>query len=218
MDDDRELRDLPAGLWHAIRDDPRHAPEQLALMAADYHGPSARDWVARQRAEGHTEGRELAKRAKLHHARLARAGGAATGVGGFATVVPDLAFAAWVQSRLVFYVAAAYGHDPLDPIRPAEQLVLQRIYSSVEEARAGLDGVGRSMAVAMANRRLRGEHPKRGKNPTLVSRLALMVGKRAASRFSGRLVPGLAIVTNAVGNERDTRDLADRAMQFYEGR
>jgi hypothetical protein len=39
------------------------------------------------------------------------------------------------------------------------------------------------------------------------------VGKRAA----GRLIPGLAIMFNAVGNERDTRALADRAIKFYGG-
>jgi hypothetical protein len=30
-------------------------------------------------------------------------------------------------------------------------------------------------------------------------------------------VPGLAVVVNAVGNERDTRALADRAIAFYGG-
>ena len=52
----------------------------------------------------------------------------------------------------------------------------------------------------------------------LAMRLAKMVGKprgRAASAF--RLVPGLAIAFNAIGNERDTRALADRAIAFYGG-
>jgi hypothetical protein len=44
-----------------------------------------------------------------------------------------------------------------------------------------------------------------------------MVGTRAARRFAGRLVPVVAIAFNAIGNERDTRALADRAVDFYGG-
>jgi hypothetical protein len=44
------------------------------------------------------------------------------------------------------------------------------------------------------------------------------VGRRAARRLGGRLVPGFAILLNAVGNERETRALADRAIAFYGGR
>ena len=61
---------------------------------------------------------ELAQMAKRRHAALARFGGAATGVGGIVTAVPDLAAAAWIQSRLVFFIAAAYGYDPLRPDAP----------------------------------------------------------------------------------------------------
>jgi hypothetical protein len=215
MENEPHLRDLPGDLWIAFREDPRHAPEALALMASRYHGPAARDWIAEQ---GSRQPKQLAKEAKKTHARLARAGGAVTGIGGFATVVPDLAFAAWIQSRCIYFVAAAYGEDPMDPIRPAEQLVLQRIYDDVDDARRALDGKGKPLMVAIAQRRIRGENPKKGKNQTLVSRLALMAGKRAASRFSSRLVPGLAIATNAIGNERDTRVLADRAIRYYERR
>ena len=66
--------------------------------------------------------------AKRRHASLARLEGAATGVGGFLTVVPDIVLLAWIQSRLVFFVAAAYGFDPRDPMRPAELLVLRDLY------------------------------------------------------------------------------------------
>jgi hypothetical protein len=50
-----------------------------------------------------------------------------------------------------------------------------------------------------------------------VRRLALMVGKRGIRRLAGRLVPGFAIMFNAVSNERDTRRLADRCIRFYGG-
>ena len=37
------------------------------------------------------------------------------------------------------------------------------------------------------------------------------------ARLAGRLIPGVAILFNAVGNERRTRVLADRAIRFYGG-
>nr|MBA2513030.1 EcsC family protein [Solirubrobacterales bacterium] len=131
-------------------------------------------------------------------------------VGGFITVIPDLAALAWIQSRLVFFVAAAYGYDANDPMRPAELLVIQGLYSDPATARAALDGVGRSVVSAYADKRMNSDE-------ALASRLLKVVGKRATKRLAGRMIPGLAVVVNAVGNERDTRALADRAIAFYGG-
>ena len=41
------------------------------------------------------------------------------GVGGIITAAPDLVALLWIQSRMVFYIAAAYGYDPSHPMRPA---------------------------------------------------------------------------------------------------
>lgn len=210
--DDATLRQLPTELWSRLREDPVRAPEHLALAAAEYHGPAAAAWAdAKRRTYAHSAD-ELAKMAKRRHASLARFEGAVTGVGGFMTAIPDLAALAWVQSRLVFFVAAAYGYDPRDPMRPAELLVLQGLYPEPAAARAALDGAGQNVAEAWVSAKLGGS-----KERALVNRLLWMVGKRAGKRFVGRLVPGLAIVFNAVGNERDTRALADRAIRFYGG-
>jgi hypothetical protein len=210
--DDGATRQLPRELWDKLRADPRRAPEHLALAAAEQHGPAAAAWIRERRGRYAGSHAELAEMAKKRHAALARFGGAATGVGGFVTVVPDLAALAWIQSRLVFFVAAAYGYDPLDRMRPAELLVLQGVYDDPVTARAALDGVGPSMASAWVGQRLAG-----GEERTLVARLARMVGKRAGKRMAGRLIPGVAVVINAAGNERDTRALADRAIRFYGG-
>jgi len=207
---DDTLRQLPRGLWEQLRADPARAPEHLALAAADFHGPAAGAWAAEKRATFATGPDELARMAKARHATLARLGGAATGVGGFITVIPDLAALAWIQSRLVFFVAAAYGYDANDPMRPAELLVIQGLYSDPATARAALDGVGRSVVSAYADKRMNSDE-------ALASRLLKVVGKRATKRLAGRMIPGLAVVVNAVGNERDTRALADRAIAFYGG-
>jgi len=208
--DDGALRQLPADLWAKLREDPAHAAEHLALAAAERHGPAAEAWAAAKRATFAGSGADLARMAKRRHATLARVGGAATGIGGIVTVIPDLAALAWIQSRMVFFVAAAYGYDPRDPMRPAELLVLQGLYPDPLAARAALDGVGTSVAAAWVGQRMSGEQ-------TLATRLLRMVGKRVGKRIAGRLVPGLAILVNSVGNERDTRALADRAIRFYGG-
>lgn len=210
--DDEPRPDVPEGFIDRLRSDPVRAPELIALEAAKRHGPAAERWMAGQRGDG-ADVEKAAKRAKRTHARLARYGGAATGLGGWVTVVPDLVGLAWIQSRLVFYIAAAHGYDPRDPMRPAELLVLQGLYSDPAEAREALDGAGTPMASAYVDKRLSG-----GQDRTLVKTLLKMVGKRVGGRVAGRLVPGVASVVNAVGNEMETRDLADRAIAFYRGK
>jgi hypothetical protein len=170
--------------------------------------------VAERRSRYDVFGRELAEMAKRRHASLARFEGAATGVGGFVTLVPDLVALAWIQSRLVFFVAAAYGYDPRDRMRPAELLVLTEVYSDVTAARDALDGAGRHMALAYAQSRLAG----RGRQDNrLITSLAAFVGRHAAEKGLGRWIPFIGAPINAVANELDTRRLADRAIVFYGG-
>ncbi len=202
--------EVPEGLWERIRADPVHAPEHIALAAAERHGPAAGEWAAGKRRRYAHDGRELAEMAKRRHATLARFEGAATGVGGIFTMVPDMVALAWIQTRLVFFVAAAYGYDPRDPMRPAELLVLMNLFEDVHEARSALDGAGRSIAESYVGSKMQ-------RDEALAMRLAKMVGKRTARKFAGRLIPFAAIAFNAVGNERDTRALADRAIRFYGG-
>ncbi len=205
-----DVPELPKGLWERLRTDPAHAPETLALAAAEHHAPAAAAWAQSRRARYAHGPAELAVMAKRRHATLARFGGAATGVGGILTVLPDLVAAAWIQSRMVFFIAAAYGYDPHDRMRPAELLVLQGLFSDPESARRALDGVGTSLAESFVGSRLQ-------RDEALASRLAKMVGGRVAKRFAGRLIPFAAIAFNAIGNERATRALADRAIAFYGG-
>jgi hypothetical protein len=207
---EEQAAELPPGLWERMRADPVRAPEYIALAAAERHAPAAQAWADEKRRRYAHDGRELALMAKRRHATLARFEGAATGVGGILTVLPDLAALAWIQSRLVFFVAAAYGFDPRDPMRPAELLVLMELYDDVHEARAALDGAGKTIAEAYAGSKLQ-------RDEALAMRLAKMVGKRTARRFAGRLIPVAAIAFNAIGNERDTRALADRTIRFYGG-
>jgi hypothetical protein len=203
---------VPEGLWERLRADPIRAPEHVALYASQLHAPAADAWAREKRGRYAVSGRDLAKMAKQRHAALARFEGAATGVGGFLTVVPDLVALAWIQSRLVFFIAAAYGYDPHDRMRPAELLVLRDLYPDPETARRALDGIGKTVAEAYVGTKI-----ERGREQAMLSRLMRFVGKRTAARAARRLIPGIAMAFNAVANERDTRALADRAIRFYGG-
>ena len=206
-----ELPRIPPDLLGRLRAEPLRAPEIIALAASDAHGPSAAAWVRDLRSRYDIADDALAKKAKARHAALARLSGAATGVGGIVTAVPDLAMLLWIQSRLIFYVAAAYGNDPTDPQRPAELLVLRYLYPTVPDARAALDGTGRLLAHAYVAKSLRGDR----QDAALVSNLLRFAGKRTVRRVAARSIPGFAVLLNAVSNERDTRALADRTIAFY---
>jgi hypothetical protein len=208
--EDDARRELPFSLWERLRNDPIHAPEHLALAASERHAPAAAAWVAERRRTYAHSPPELAQMAKRKHASLSRFEGAATGIGGIVTVIPDMAATAWIQSRMVFFIAAAYGYDPFDPMRPAELLVLQGLYPDPKSAREALDGVGTSVLQAWAGSKLE-------RDQALASQLAKMVGRRAIKRFAGRLIPFAAIAFNAIGNERETRARADQTIKYYGG-
>ncbi len=207
---DERAEKPPEGLFERLRANPVRAPELIALAASERHAPAAAAWADKRRRVYGTDPAALGEMAKRRHAQLARFEGAATGVGGVITFVPDLMGLAWIQSRLVFFVAAAYGFDPLDPMRPAELLVLTGLYPDPQTARAALDGMGTTIAEAYVGSRL-------ARDEALAKRLLMMVGKRTGRRLFGRLVPIFAVAFNAVANERDTRALADRAIRFYGG-
>jgi hypothetical protein len=210
VSDTWQSRHVPKKLFASLRADPARAPEHLALAAGEVHGPAAAAWAARAGPEYGERRRELAAVAVRQHVRYARLGGAATGIGGFTTMAADVATLVWIQSRMVFFVAAAFGWDPLDPMRPAEMLVLQGVYDDPYEARAGLDGTGATMAEAYVG-------SLRDRDRRLMQRLLLMVGTHGAKRLGGKAIPGFAIAFNAIANGGDTKTLGRRTMAFFGG-
>jgi hypothetical protein len=198
----------PKRLWDRLLAEPDRAPEYIALAAAERFGPRAAEWV-RIAGPGHTP-EELAQVAFKKHVRLARLEGGALGVGGAITAAPDLVALLWIQSRMVFYIAAAYGYDPTHPMRPAEYLALQDLYDTPAEAREALDGVGKRMAVAMAERALSSR-----KSDALHLRLAKYIAKRLARRYAGRLIPFIGAPIGAIQNGSATKQLGERALSYY---
>jgi hypothetical protein len=198
----------PQRLWDRLIAEPDRAPEYIALAAAERFGPQAEEWV-RIAGPGHTP-EELARIAFKKHVRFARLEGGALGVGGIVTAAPDLVALLWVQSRMVFYIAAAYGYDPHHPMRPAEYLALQGLYDTPAEAREALDGVGRHMALAMADRALSSR-----RTDALHLKLAKYIAKRMARRYAGRLIPLIGAPIGAIQNGGATKQLGQRALQYY---
>ena len=111
---------------------------------------------------------------------------------------------------MVFYVAAAHGHDPLDPMRPAELLMLLQLYADREDARRALDGIGKRLAQAAAERALRS-----GERASLQVRLAKYLTKRLTRHVAGRYIPFIGAPIAAVQNGRTTKELGRRALAYY---
>ena len=173
----------PQSLWDRILAEPDRAPEHIALAAAERFGPAAAEWV-RVAGAGQTP-EKLARRSPTASTCAWRGWRAASlGVGGIVTAAPDLVALLWIQSRMVFYIAAAYGYDPRHPMRPAELLALLDLYATPEEARKALDGMGKHLAQAAAERALRS-----GDRRGLHLRLARYMAKRLTRHYAGRLIP-----------------------------
>jgi uncharacterized protein (DUF697 family) len=204
----QHLERPPKSLWRSLLAEPERAPELIALAAADRFGPQAAEWV-RIAGPGHSAN-ELARIAYKKHVRLARLEGGVLGIGGAFTAAPDMVALVWIQSRMVFYIAAAYGYDPEHPMRPAELLALQGVYGSPAEARAALDGMGKLMAQAMVEKALAGRSME-----SLQRRLAKYLAKRLARRYAGRLIPFVGAPLGALQNAGATKQIGKLAMSFY---
>jgi EcsC protein family len=199
----------PKRLWDRMLAEPDRAPEYIALAAAERFGPQAEEWV-RIAGAGHTP-EELARVAYKKHVRMARLEGGALGIGGVITAAPDMVALLWIQSRMVFYIAAAYGYDPLHPMRPAEYLALQGLYDTPAQARQALDGVGKRMAQAMVERAVLSGR----RTDALHLRLAKYIARRLARRYAGRLIPFIGAPIGAIQNGGVTKDLGQRALSYY---
>jgi hypothetical protein len=198
----------PQSLWNRLLAQPERAPELIALAAAERFGPQAEEWV-RIAGPGHTP-EQLAKVAYKKHVRLARLEGGVLGVGGALTAAPDVVALIWIQSRMIFYIAAAHGYDPRHPMRPAELLALQGVYATPEDARKALDGMGKLMAQAMVEKALSSRTTDR-----LHRRLLKYLAKRMARRYAGRLIPFIGAPIGAIQNGNATKDVGRLALSYY---
>jgi hypothetical protein len=200
----------PRSLWNRILAEPDRAPEYIALAAAERFGPQAAEWV-RVAGPGRSPSR-LARIAYRKHVRLARLEGGLLGLGGAFTVAPDIVALLWIQSRMTFYIAAAYGYDPRHPMRPAELLALQGVYETPADARRALDGAGKRLAQAVAERAIVGRSTDK-----LHRRLVRYLAQRLARHYGGKLIPIIGAPLGAMQNAGATKDLGRLALAYYGG-
>lgn len=201
---------IPDPLWRRILDDPERAPELIALAAATRFADPAAEWV-RENSAWHKPER-LAHKAYAKHIHLSRAEGLALGLGGVVTSAANVAGLGWLQARMVFYIAAAHGFDPHDPMRPAELLYLWGVFETPAQARESLDGVGESMAATVVKTQL-----SRPSQRSLTNRMLRYVGKRTVKRLGGRMIPLLGAPISAIQNGGSTKDLGKQALKYYGG-
>jgi hypothetical protein len=200
----------PQSLWNRILAEPARAPEYIALAAADRFGPEAEEWV-RVAGPGLSQ-KKLARVAYRKHVRLARLEGGVLGLGGVFTAAPDIVALLWIQSRMIFYIAAAYGYDPRHPMRPAELLALQGVYRTPADARQALDGMGKHLAVAVVERTISGRPMDR-----LHRRLARYLLQRMARHYGGKMIPIIGAPLGAMQNAGTTKELGRLALRYYGG-
>jgi hypothetical protein len=201
---------VPPPLWERLRANPRYAPELLAMAAVQLLGGQVDEharWLTA--TYPHATADSIARYAARRYARQAgyvALAGALARPGG---PVAGLAAYIWVRARLVLLTAAAYGHDPRDPERAPELLVLLGVHPDLPAARAALDvaQMARQSAPAGAARGWFG----------LAKALAAPLGRVAmrCGRSGSFSPPGVRPLAAAVADGSAAAALARRAVAMY---
>lgn len=205
-----------------VIDHPGYLPELLALAAVDGLGPPARAWAARIRTVypgATTDG--LARLATQRYVRLAVTGATLSTATGLLAPLAGLAAVTWAQAGLVLHLAAAHGHDPTQPDRAADLLLLTRVHSDEETARAAL-----AAAAAAVGGGDDGSGEEDGAGDGTVARLAEAGWRLGAPivarttnwlalRLAVRRLPGATTLATAMLSSASTERLAARATAHY---
>jgi hypothetical protein len=204
----------PPGLWQKMRADPEYAPEHLALEAVTRIGPKMVQELHKLRAQNPGAPPEaLASMVAYRYTNHARLSGAVSGAVGLAGAVLDVGVLAWTQAKMVLLIAVVFGHDPTDPERATELLVLQGVHKYTQTARAALQVArGRQGIDSLLPDKRR---PINQMLLTLGLKLAQMAGVRAAKRIFAKLVPGAAIILGSFANAGATKSLAKKSIELY---
>ncbi len=209
-------------LWRALRANPLNVTELAAIAAIPWLRPWVKRWARRGAltAPDETASRR-ARRLVRHSTGTARWVGTVTGSAFYLGMVPAIAMIYFEQLTLVLRIAALYGHDPDEPARAAELLVIQGRYDDVEQAAAGIRSAGtRSRAT---ERRISRWFASLRELPALIGIKVrqirgpldvIIVAVEVLSFF----VPVVSIPIWAIANARATRRLGNSAIRFYQER
>jgi hypothetical protein len=221
----RRSIDDPWRIAVRLLDDPGHAPELLAAVAVRLIGPRAAAWADAVRSAYPAATNEgLARLATRRFVRLAGAGGlVAAGAGLFAPAA-ELAIAALTRAGLVLHLAAAHGHDPSDPARAAELLVLTQVHADEGAARAAVKAAAEAYerGAAHAPGPADADAPPLTRAAEAALRLAVPLAAETGGwgvlRLVARFVPGARVVAATGAQISAAERLAIRASAYYRRR
>lgn len=212
----RPAIDDPRRFAVRLLDDPAHAPELLAAAAVRLIGPHAAAWAGAVRSTYPAATDEgLARLATRRFVRLAAAGGLVSAGAGLFAPVAELATAALTRAALVLHIAAAHRHDPGDPARIAELLVLTQVHGDESAARAAL----KEATEAPDERGAAHDTPPLARVVEAWVRLAVPLAAESGGwgllRLAARIVPGARVIAVTGGQVAAAERLATRASAFY---
>ncbi|HEX2773310.1 MAG TPA: hypothetical protein VHN18_12910 [Micromonosporaceae bacterium] len=199
-----------------LLDDPAHAPELLAAAAVRLIGPRAAAWAdaVRSAYPGATD-EGLARLATRRFVQLAAVGGMVSSAAGVFAPAAELATAALARAGLVLHIAAAHGHDPGDPDRAAELLVLTQVHADESAARAAL----KAAVETYGQGRVIHDAPPLARAAEAGLRLAVPLAAEAGGwgllRLAARVVPGARVIAATAGQVAAAERLATRASAYY---
>lgn len=205
---------------HALRRDPPHAAELAVLYALAQIGPH----VANDPESGLPGERtaERAMRVVRRAVKRARVDGAVMGTSLYVALPAAVISVYYRQVAMVLRIAALHGHDPADPCRAAEALVIAGHHSTLAAAAKAL-AEAQNPAPKSHRARLRSAlrpalHQLAGiigvnlkgwrTQPAIDKVLALL-------QMASTLVPFVGIPSNAAGTARATKQMGHTAIAFY---
>lgn len=199
-----------------LLDDPAHAPELLAAAAVRLIGPRATGWAAAVRSAYPAATDEgLARLASRRFVQLAAVGGMVSSAAGVFAPAAELATAALARAGLVLHIAAAHGHDPGDPDRAVELLVLTQVHADESAARAAL----KAAVEAYGQERVIHDAPPLARVAEAGLRLAVPLAAESGGwgllRLAARVVPGAHVISATAGQIAAAERLATRASAYY---
>lgn len=213
---------LPNTLVRAIRRDPARAADLAVLYAWPHLVPEAERW--RRRRDGRAERNvdEVSRRLIRRTVALARRDGALAGTSFYVGLPAALASMYLHQLLMVLEIAELYGHDPADPARAAEILVIQGRYDTPAAAAAALRTLG-------SPRTSSHRHGPVSAVIEAMSHVPSIIGLKVRSVRSGNvvsivlavlqivsyLVPVLSMPVCAASSAQATRRLGRSAREYY---
>ncbi len=195
------------------------------LYALPQLAPHVAAWAKRASAQGGVSADERARRVVRKSVALARRDGAVAGSSFYVGMPAALAAIYWHQLLMVLRIAALYGHDPADPRRAAEVLVIQGRHPDLDSAAAALRA---AIAAERGQPRPGAWTAARG----ALRQLPGMIGMRLRERRSARpldrvistlqlasyLIPVVGIPSGAAASARASKKLGQAAIGYYDHR